>query len=160
MERSKKIMDREKLMALVEYDPETGLMTRRSNKEVIGRSGVHGYRVTSFRKKKYYVHRLAWIYMNGDIPAGMHIDHIDCDKSNNRIANLRLCTMALNQQNQIRAKRHNRTGLLGVSQKGGRYRASITLNRERRVIGWYGTPEEASAAYVQAKRRLHEFCTI
>ena len=51
--------------------------------------------------KKYRIHRLVWIYHNGTIPLGMEIDHIDRDKHNNSIDNLRLVTRTENQHNSI-----------------------------------------------------------
>lgn len=92
------------------------------------------------------------------------VDHINHDKADNRIANLRELNRSLNQQNQIRAHKDNKTGYLGVYRnKIGRtqpYVASIFVEGKAVHLGAFDTAEEAHAAYVKAKRRLHPAGTI
>lgn len=57
------------------------------------------YFKASVNKKNQYLHRMVWEYHNGKIPDGMMIDHIDMDKSNNGISNLRLVTPKQNREN-------------------------------------------------------------
>ena len=109
----------------------------------------------------YMLHRLAWLYVAGKWPDGV-IDHIDGDKGNNRFANLRDVTVSVNGQNQKRAMPHNGCGFLGVTfaKKVQRYRANINIDGRGRSLGYFDTPEEAHAVYLQEKRRHHAGCTI
>ena len=106
-------------------------------------------------------HRLAWLLHYGEWPNG-NIDHINGVRDDNRIANLRVVTNAINCQNKRRPLPSNKTGFLGVSKAPGkdRWRAHVMVNRRQIRIGTFGSPEEAHAAYVAAKRRLHEGCTL
>lgn len=86
------------------------------------------------------------------------VDHIDCDKLNNRRENLRLCNSSENGFNRD-LPAHNTTGYKGVSlntyRTGPRpYQASIVVNRKKQYLGSYATAEEAARAYENAARRL------
>ncbi len=89
------------------------------------------------------------------------VDHKDGNPLNNRWANLRLADESLNGQNQRRAHRDSKTGLLGVFPKRDKFAAQITTPDGRRhTLGSFKTAEAAHAAYIEAKRKLHEGCTI
>lgn len=64
------------------------------------RSKKHPYWLIGFKKKRHHAHRLIWIYFNGDIPDEMEIDHINKDKTDNRIENLRIVTHGQNGINK------------------------------------------------------------
>lgn len=160
------------LKQLLSYDPETGVFIRiaapspralRFVGTVAGRVQPRGYREIYIEGRLYLAQRLAVLYMTGVMPLG-EVDHINHDVSDNRWANLRDVTASVNQQNQVRAKRTNQTGLLGVSgyASGGyvRWRARLSVDGRERSLGYYRTPEEAHAAYVSAKRVMHPGCTI
>lgn len=83
----------------------------------------------------------------------MHIDHISGDGLDNRRANMRECTPSQNAANKI-ASRLNRLGRKGVIQDGGRYRAGIKKDGVKYDLGYFATPEEASAAYAGASKVL------
>jgi hypothetical protein len=103
---------------------------------------------------------LVWLWVNGSWPIG-EIDHIDGDKLNNRIANLRDVDRATNTQNSKKARRNNKSsGLLGSYKSGNRWQAQIRINGVCMTLGSFGTPEEAHAAYLGAKRLFHPGCTI
>lgn len=89
-------------------------------------------------------------------PEGFEVDHIDGDGLNNRRSNLRVATKAQNQHNQ-RLARHNTSGFKGVGwhKRVGKWAARITLQGKMRHLGYFGTPEEASAAYASASKNLH-----
>lgn len=158
----------ERLRELFRYDPETGQFTRRV---AIGRHGcfVAGSVAGSLKKCGYiYVcvdhishraHRLAWLYVTGHWPADQ-IDHMDGDRTNNRIANLREATNAENRQNERKARRSSKSGLLGVTASGRRWRACIKLDGRTRQLGRFSTPEAAHMAYLAAKAELHPFGTL
>lgn len=69
-----------------------------------------GYEIVGLRKEGkrewFYVHRLVYEIFCGEIPEGLVIDHVDGDKNNNRLENLRVCTQKENQNNQVTRPRH------------------------------------------------------
>lgn len=155
------------LRELLHYDPETGIFTRAvSQRGRNGRKGCQaggksdsGYIRISIQNKLHQAHRLAWLYMFGVWPTG-DVDHIDGDRTNNRIANLRDVSTSVNMQNQKSAQPRNISGFLGVTKHGNRFEASIKLNGINHYIGSYATPQTAHEAYLRVKRALHEGCTI
>lgn len=157
------------LRELLHYDPETGVFTRKvrtSNRiavgDVAGTLRPDGYTKISVLNKSYLAHRLAWLYVHGEWPKDQ-VDHRNGIRTDNRIANLRDLSGTLNQQNQRAAHSRNKSsGLLGASwdKRKGKWVAQISSTRTSRHIGYFETAKEAAAAYLEAKRRLHEGCTI
>lgn len=157
--------------SLLSYDAASGIFTWKvspSNRvRVGGIAGAFnrhtGYTSISIRGKLHRAHRLAWLYETGEWPADQ-VDHINGDRSDNRIANLRVISASLNLQNQREARGNNKSsGLLGVSigKNGRNWRTSIrTSLGKQQHIGYFDTKEAAHDAYVEAKRRLHSACTI
>ena len=119
----------------------------------------NGYRRINVAGRKLYEHQCVFAMTHGRLPVGV-IDHINGDKTDNRPENLREGTQAQNLQNQRAPARTNKVGLLGVSQKRKKYLAQIKTNRRAVRIGLFDTPEEAHAAYVEVKRRVHPFSTL
>lgn len=117
-----------------------------------------GYLKIGLKGKLYYAHRLAWLYVNGEFPAET-IDHINNNKTDNRICNLRAVSNGDNQKNKpIKSQRKGR--LPGASYiKGGkrikRWAASICADGKKICLGIYGTEKEANSAYLKAKTELH-----
>lgn len=152
----------ERLRVLVRYDPETGIFTRiaTSRADHLGlRAGrlKNGYSAFSVDGKTFFAHRLAWLYVYGEWPKHQ-IDHINRDRTDNRIANLRDVTPADNAANAP-ASRASKTGLRGVYWRSGTrrrpYRAQICRNGKTRSLGHFATPEAAYAAYLAAAAELH-----
>ena len=114
-----------------------------------------------FQGKLYFAHRLAWLLTYGKWPDEM-IDHLDGNPLNNRISNLRDVSRSVNNQNQREAGSDNSTGFLGVSfpKRAGKFRSRIMLNGKLKHLGYFPTAELAHAAYLAAKREIHEGCTI
>ncbi len=128
---------------------------------VIGRVGnqyARWYSHSVNRKHvRYPLHRVIMERITGEpIPAGMVVDHINGDTFDNRRENLRLCTRAENNRN-AKIRSNNTSGFKGVSynKKMKRYGAAIRVNGRQRTIGFFDTPEDAHAAYVNAARDLH-----
>lgn len=90
----------------------------------------------------------------------MDLDHINGNRADNRIANLREVPNAVNCQNKRAPLPKNKTGFLGVTRDAHGFRAAVMLNRRQHHLGRFDTAEAAHAAYVEAKRRLHEGCTL
>lgn len=149
------------------YNPDTGQFTLLKHKRcpsIAGRkTGCHdasGYvQINMVPYGPVKGHRLAWLLHYGEWPNG-HIDHINGIKDDNRIVNLRTVSNAINCQNKRHPLPSNKTGWLGVSYSKGAYVASIQNNGKKRHLGRFPTPELAHAAYVGAKRLLHEGCTL
>lgn len=114
----------------------------------------NGYHEVTINKKKYYAHRLIFMMIYGRWP--VQIDHIDGDRSNNLISNLREATNAQNNRNTgIRST--NKSGFKGVSyyKSANRYIAKITVNYKGIHLGCFDTAQEAHEAYKKAAFHLH-----
>ena len=98
---------------------------------------------------------MAWIIHYGQLPHGV-IDHINGDKTDNRITNLRDVNRSVNLHNQSKAQKGNVSGFLGVSyqKRDGKYVARITKDNVTRRLGVFTTPEAAYEAYLLAKSKL------
>lgn len=165
------ILTAERLREVLHYDPETGIFTRKirlaqrhqvgDRADFVARGGgLKGYYRVSLFSERHLAHRLAWLYVYGEWPK-FEIDHLDGDRANNRIVNLRDVPASINSQNKHKARVDNRSGLLGVTTFGdGRFRASLYIKGKRVHIGMYQTPEAAHEAYLDAKRKIHPGCTI
>lgn len=150
------------LKQLLHYNPDTGIFTRiySKNKRCINKEAGNldsdGYVVIRVNRKQYKAHRLAFLYMNGDMPK-YTVDHIDRIKNNNSWKNLRDVPMSVNKQNVEKPLKNNSTGYLGVSfyKPYGKYQAGIKINGKRKQLGYFDTPELAHEAYLSAKKELH-----
>ena len=140
-------------MSLI-YDKVTGVFSRKG--KVAGWVNKNGYRYVSFNGRRKLAHRLAWEFVYGSAPNG-EIDHINGNRDDNRIDNLRIATHQENAHNMATPPKHNTSGLLGVSyyKRDRCWSAYIKVNGRKRHIGYYPTAELAHAAYVQAKNNMH-----
>lgn len=118
-----------------------------------------GYVRIGLKNKQYMAHRIAWAMYYGTQPP-QYIDHIDGNPKNNAIKNLRASDAASNMENKRKAQANNRIGMLGVKRNCNKWQAVIGVNKKYICLGSYETPEEAHAAYVEAKRKYHKGCTI
>ncbi|WP_082406629.1 HNH endonuclease signature motif containing protein [Achromobacter xylosoxidans] len=145
----------EALRQRLTYDPETGAFRDKSGK-ALGTVARGGYVVIRVQGRLQYAHRLAWIWVHGEPPAG-DIDHANGVRTDNRIANLRSANRSENLANRRTA---NAAGFKGVNvhrdlSRASRYGASITKNGKRTFLGWHKTAEEAGAAYARAAKEIH-----
>ena len=153
------------LKSIIAYDSNTGEFVRKTSRrsdkigQRAGTVGKNGYVYINVGKKIYLAHRLAWLYVYGVDPQG-HIDHVNRDRSDNRIANLRECPtkQAGNGQNVTRRK-DNSSGFTGVHyfKRTGKWQAYITVEGQRHNLGYFSSAEEAAAAYAIAKAEYHVF---
>ena len=163
------MITQQELKDVLDYDPESGGMTwrlSRSNRVKVGdRAGTnsgHGYLVVRVLGEKHYVHRLAWLYSFGVFPVE-HIDHVNGDRSDNRISNLREASQSENFQNLKSAKITNKCGMLGAhkhKQVDNKWQARIRLNYKTYYLGLFDSAEQAHEAYLKAKREIHPFGTL
>lgn len=167
IQQSRQQLSHDRLLEVLDYDQATGVFTwkvKTGRGVCIGRQAgadtSNGYRRIRIDNVEYLAHRLAWFYVYGTHPEKL-IDHIDGNKQNNAISNLRVVTFSENIQNQKRAMPHNKTGYLGVSPHGKNvFRAAINVDGQPLYLGSFKTPEAAHAAYLSAKRTYHSVCTI
>ena len=123
--------------------------------DVAGSFKIRGYFEIIVGKNSYKLHRFIWIYHYGDIPSGMLVDHIDGNKVNNCIENLRLATPTENLQNS--KIRSNNSGIKGVwwYKSRNRWRARIRICGKEFHVGYFHTKEEAEAAVIAAREKHH-----
>lgn len=95
-------------------------------------------------------HRFVWETNHGVIPIGMEIDHINGDRQDNRIENLRLVTR---QQNNFNREVKPMTNIKVV---GGRYQVRITKDAKQHCLGTYDTLEEAQTVRKKGRLKLYE----
>jgi hypothetical protein len=122
----------------------------------------YGYRLIKIDYKMYTAGRLVWLYITGSWPSD-EIDHINGDKLDNRFCNLRNVDRSTNQQNMRVAQKSNKsTGALGVyvDKRNGKIYSSITANGRKYRLGYFDSINEATYAYIKAKRELHQGCTL
>ena len=133
-----------------EYDPATGDISKEGRK--VGAISDE-YKVICFKNKSYGAHILAYIIYHGDdsIPDGCEIDHINGNKADNRIENLRAVTHQENSKN-TKLYRNNTSGHPGVRKdnKAGYWRAFIN----KKQIGKFRTRKSAIAARKKAEQEL------
>ncbi len=124
--------------------------------EEVGSLTAKGYVVIRVDGKNVLAHRAAWFCSYGVWPDS-DIDHVNGDKKDNSIVNLRLASKVTNNQNRSSPYITNRSGHLGIyyCKDKKRWRAEIIKELKRYRLGWYKTAEEASAAYWAAKSVLH-----
>lgn len=168
MTKAKLEITAEAVRNLLDYSPGTGIFTRKTARpgqpvgSVAGSMNDKGYIKIFVLGKVHGAHRLAWLYEYGKWPEN-EIDHINGDKSDNRIANLRDVSRKVNVQNQRRARKSRPLDLpLGVQfvRKLDKYVAEIGANGKRHYLGLFPSADLAHEAYLGAKRKLHEGCTI
>ena len=145
-------MDLQQITKKFRYDPVSGnLFYRswyRSGKEQLVKSlDADGYLSVTLNRRRQRAHRVCYMIFHQQILGDKIVDHLDQDKKNNRISNLRLTTRAVNNQNLAKRKT-NTSGVVGVYQipSSGKWRAQIRVNKINKHIGCYNTIEEATAA--------------
>lgn len=162
------MLTREAIQVFLRYDPVTGDFMRLNKRgEWRPANGVHQatqYRVIGINHRPYLAHRLAFLYMTGEWPKNQ-VDHINGARADNRWVNLRDVTDGVNKQNRQGPQINNRLSQLGVSfcpaRRGTKkYVAQLVTAGKRVLCSYHYTAEEAHAAYIQAKRELHEGNTL
>lgn len=152
----------ERLRALLDYDPQTGIFTWKivtSNRvkvgDVAGSKRLNGYCSVHLDGRAYLSHRLAWLYMTGNWPTH-HVDHINGDPLDNRFANIREASDTQNKQNS-RTRKDNRSGIKGAffHKQTRKWASAIRLNGKSKYLGLFETAEDAHAAYCKAAKELY-----
>jgi HNH endonuclease len=154
-------MTAEELRNVLRYDPKTGeffWIARCQGRKLNGPAGTpdeRGYIRIHISGHRFTAHRLAMLYVNGEMPD--YVDHINGNRSDNRLSNLRVANKSENGAN-AGVNSNNTTGFKGVSLYQDKYAAYITVRRQRIHLGYFITAEEAHAAYCHsAKKHFGEF---
>lgn len=167
----KENLSQEFLKSRLRYDSETGkfywINPRKWNINPGDEAGSverKGYIVINVgRGGLYKAHRLAWLYVYGEWPKNQ-LDHIDRDKKNNRISNLREATNSQNQQNtpKYKTKALVRSKYKGVSfhNKTKKWQAEIQIEKKRFYLGLFSCEEDAAMAYLEAKKNAHPYAVF
>lgn len=142
------------------YNPETGEIwwkkrgAGRPFNRPAGSKNKDGYVKLNILGRIHLAHRVAWYLYYSEWPKNL-IDHINGDKHDNRIDNLRVASISENIANSI-LRRNNTSGYRGVSKvRSGKWRACIRIHGKQTVLGLYITPEEAAEKYAEAAKKLY-----
>jgi len=150
------MLTQEKLRELFDYNPETGVFTRlvRMGQRgkagaVVGSPDTNGYLRVMVQGKKYRLHRLAFLFMEGYFPENQ-VDHKNGIVDDNSWENLREVSTACNQQN-CKMSKNNKSGFNGVywHKHAGKWYARIMINQKNIHIGYYATATDAAIARVK-----------
>ena len=153
-----------RLRELFDYSPETGVLIRR---KTLGSAKIgtivgclsQGYYRVRVDGKLYLLHRLAWLYVYGELPE--FIDHINRIPTDNRISNLRAVTKKQNQENREK-QRNNKSGFKGVNWDTNRNKWFACIQNYGKTIslGRFDDVNHAAEAYRQAALRIHSHSNI
>ena len=141
-------LDIEKIKAAIDYNPESGIFTWRRSltgrmHKIAGYVERTQYRIITIKNQHWRAGRLAWLLYYGVLPDGV-IDHINGDRDDNRIKNLRDVSVADNNRNTIKHRNGKTPGVYRVKNK---WRAAIKRNYKSIHLGYYETQEMAAQAY-------------
>ena len=149
------------LKELLSYDSETGLFKWIVNRNHLAKTGdiaggirkATGYRVIFVNGKSYQAHRLVWFYIHGKFPKH-ELDHINHNRHDNRLCNLREVMHAENGRNRIRQK-NNKSGINGVCwhKAAKKWVAAIGVNGCKTRLGFFSNISEAKQAREQAEKK-------
>jgi len=152
-------MTQKRLKTLLHYNPQTGIFTRKiapSNNTKIGDEVGYvknnGYIGINLDYKKYYAHRLAWLYLYGEYPPN-DIDHINRDRADNRAINLRPATRSENSFN-TKFSKANTSGHRGVTwnKRRNKWQAQLTFKGLRVLCECYTDLVDAVTARKDAEK--------
>lgn len=132
------------------YNPENGIVTTPTGVET-KRTTVNGYiHLSLYQNKKRYSflgHQFAWYFMYKNLPKC--IDHINQNKIDNSIVNLRSVTKSQNAMNMKNVKGYT------FCSRSKKYIAIIMINYKKKHLGRFNTPEEAQKCYIENKNKYH-----
>lgn len=151
----------ERLREVLNFDPQTGVFTRRTKTtrspvgEVVGSMHHKGYLRMSVDGRIYWAHRLAWLHEKGEWPNGA-LDHINRIRTDNRIANLREASSAENNCN-VTIPKTNTSGVKGVSwnEECRKWRVKVVMNRKPYYGGMFSCIEDANQVVTALRAKLH-----
>lgn len=152
----------ERVRELFHYEPATGTLTWRistNNRvavgDVVGCVNASGHWVGNVDGSIYVLHRIIWLWMTGEDPGQLEIDHENVDGADNRWKNLRLATSAQNHGN-LRVNKRSTTKLKGVTlhKPSGKWHVKITKDGKQEYLGLFSNIEDAADAYIKRASEL------
>lgn len=156
----------ERLKRLLHYDATTGEFTRLIRTahrtkvgDPAGSKATNGYLYIGLPGgRSCLAHRLAWLYTHGEMPK--EIDHINGNRTDNRIGNLRSVTRSENNQNKRGPRSDSTTGFRGVVKdyRRGTYMATVGHKGKHYYFGAFATPEAAAEAATKGRQSLFTHC--
>ena len=164
------MITQDELQCLVDYDQDTGVFTRAKNThkgrwkkgETIGSPNGNGYLQTRINGHKYFLHRLAWLYVYGEMPKV--VDHINKKKDDNRIYNLRNTNYQGNSFNGNNRGGSSKYKGVTFHKNTKKWNAQIHICGKGRSLGLYDTEYEAHLARKAAEKKYgigeyYNYCT-
>jgi len=152
------MLTQERIKELTNYNPETGefVWSKKASVKVAGKPvgslSRNGYLVTKVNYERYMVHRLIWLYVNGELPKG-EIDHKNRIKTDNRISNLRDVERSVNLANCKR--KTGKSGVAGVRLVcGGKWQAYIHIKKKFINLGSFVCKSDAIKARLDYERKM------
>ena len=154
-------LTKEFILEMLEYIPSTGMLLQKKPRPKIKVGSIagvitpKGYRYIQLQGRKYAAHRLVWLLEHGKFPS-LFIDHIDGNRLNNRIENLREATACQNSYNRG-AQANNRSGEKGVHWKKQikHWVVEIQVNKVKKYLGIYKDLELAALVATEARDLYH-----
>jgi len=145
-------LTQDRLKEILSYDKGTGLFKWKisvgtaKKGSIAGNKRPVGYVAIKINSNPYYAHRLAWLYVNGEFPED-GIDHINGNKSDNTLSNLRSVSSTENLRNQ-KIRKNNKSGFNGVSWSKliSKWRSIIIIDKKQINLGSYSCIGEAIIA--------------
>lgn len=153
------MITQEYLKSILDYNQNTGIFTWKVNKSKRSNIGNvagwldGGYTKIEIDNKPYKAHRLAWLYVYGEMPKHL-IDHINNDRSNNKISNLREATYQENNEN-YKTPKTNKSGVKNVSwyKQLNKWVVSISIKGVKKTIGYFDDLEFAELVAIEARNK-------
>ena len=156
------MLTKKRLQQLLEYNPKNGIFTRKTKSsnsvnvgDIAGCKNLAGYITISIDNKPYLAHRLAWLYTYGEMPKE-GIDHINHNKIDNRINNLRVVPQILNMRN-LKMRNTNTSGITGVrwNKKAKKWIANINVHYKSIYLGLFIDINDAKKARKDAEKKYN-----
>lgn len=148
-------MDQKLLKKCLRYDPLTGVFRWKvgaHKHKLAGTPSSKGYIKIVLQGKEYQAHRLAVLYVKGYLPL-QDVDHMNCNRADNRWINLRVVSRQINAHNRAGANKNNQSGWAGAHcLRGRKWVSQITCpSKTKQHLGVFSSPEEAHLVYLLAK---------
>ena len=156
-------MTQDDALRILSYDRVSGEFRWRINASprvlagsVAGTVNDKGYLVIRYKGKVYKAHRLAWLIITSSLPSG-EIDHVNGNKLDNSISNLRIASREQNNRN-VGLRSDNTSGFKGVrwSNPNKKWHANISVAKKRIHLGFFEKKEDAVEAYRKASLKYHK----
>lgn len=147
----------EELISVLQYNIHTGIFTWLETRpgckcgDAAGSVDTTGYLRIGLGGNRYTAGRLALFYFNKIWPIN-DVDHIDRNKLNNSISNLREVSKSTNMHNIDR--KPGMSNFPNVRQSGNKWQARVMIDTKRKTLGTFNTPELAYAAVLEFKKTL------